>query len=66
MQKWEYVIVDVVDAKWTGSWGEFGELTGLGGLSELVNRLGDQGFELCAALAPDDLEESRLIFKRPK
>lgn len=70
MQRWEYLTIGIVQKNWADSLGRSGTLPGLGKLmsgnpTELLNELGEQGWELAGVDYPDGYSR-KLFLKRPR
>jgi len=67
VQKWEYLIVNILSPMWIDSLKRSGKIDG--GIAPLLNQLGDEGWDLILGKVFLNLEEGEtttLTFKRPK
>jgi len=67
VQKWEYLIVNILSPMWIDSLKRSGKIDG--GIVPLLNQLGDEGWDLILGKVFLNLEEGEtttLTFKRPK
>ena len=67
IQKWEYLIVNILSPMWIDSLKRSGKIDG--GIASLLNQLGDEGWDLVLGKVFLNLEEGEtttLTFKRPK
>jgi hypothetical protein len=71
MQRWEYLTIRIRYRTWTDDFGRTGTIDdqmqdGSGGLTGLLNELGEQGWELAGVGDRDVYDTGRLFLKRPR
>jgi len=71
MQRWEYLTLTIYHKSWSDSAGRKGDLERPGDVAPLLNKLGEQGWDLAGVLGSSYDSEAwlcnfRLFLKRPR